>query len=108
MLVTFVAGLIPVVGNLISNSVIVLLSLGVGPGVALASLVFLIVIHKLEYFLNARIVGGEIHASAWENFAGDAVLRSRVRNPRRDHRADRLCVCQDRTHGQAAGVKIAQ
>jgi len=24
------------------------------------------VVHKLEYFLNARIVGGEIKASAWE------------------------------------------
>jgi len=24
------------------------------------------VIHKLEYFLNARIVGGQIRAHAWE------------------------------------------
>jgi len=24
------------------------------------------VIHKLEYFLNARIVGAQIRASAWE------------------------------------------
>jgi predicted PurR-regulated permease PerM len=50
----------------VSNSIIVLISLGVSPGVAAASLVFLIVIHKLEYFLNAKIVGSEIHASAWE------------------------------------------
>jgi len=34
--------------------------------VALASLGFLIVIHKLEYFVNARIVGSQIHAAAWE------------------------------------------
>jgi predicted PurR-regulated permease PerM len=34
--------------------------------VALASLVFLIVIHKLEYFLNAKIVGNRINARAWE------------------------------------------
>ena len=27
---------------------------------------FLVVIHKLEYFVNARILGGEIHAAAWE------------------------------------------
>ena len=33
---------------------------------ALASLVFLIVIHKLEYFLNARIIGSQIHSRAWE------------------------------------------
>ena len=64
--VTFLAGLIPVAGNLISNSVIVILSLGVSPWVGIGSLVFLIVIHKLEYFVNARIVGSRIHASAWE------------------------------------------
>ena len=64
--VTFIAGLLPVVGNLISNTVIVVVSLSVSFGVALGSLAFLIVIHKLEYFLNARIVGAEIKASAWE------------------------------------------
>jgi predicted PurR-regulated permease PerM len=63
---TFVAGLLPVVGNLISNSAIVLISLGLAPGVAVASLVFLVSIHKLEYFFNARIVGAEVQASSWE------------------------------------------
>jgi predicted PurR-regulated permease PerM len=63
---TFVTGLLPVIGNLISNTVIVLISLGTSPGVALASLAFLIFIHKLEYFTNARIVGGEVKAGAWE------------------------------------------
>ena len=64
--VTFIAGLLPVVGNLISNSVIVIVSLSKSLEVAAASLVFLIVIHKLEYFLNARIVGERIRAKAWE------------------------------------------
>lgn len=64
--VTFVAGLLPVIGNLISNTVIVVVSLAHSPSLALTSLVFLIVIHKLEYFLNAHIVGSQIHASAWE------------------------------------------
>ena len=63
---TFLAGLLPVVGNLISNAAIVLISLGVSTGTGMASLVFLITIHKLEYFTNARIVGGEVQASAWE------------------------------------------
>ena len=63
---TFIAGLLPVVGNLLSNSVIVVVSLAHSPEVALGSLIFLIVIHKLEYFLNAKIVGGRIHANAWE------------------------------------------
>lgn len=64
--VTFVAGLLPIVGNLISNSVVVIVSLSHSAGVALASLVFLVVIHKLEYFLNARIIGSHIGARAWE------------------------------------------
>ena len=63
---TFLTGLLPVVGNLISNTAIVLISLGVSAGAGVASLVFLILIHKLEYFTNARIVAGEVHANAWE------------------------------------------
>ena len=64
--VTFIAGLLPVIGNLISNTVIFVVGLSVSLGVGVAALAFLIVIHKFEYFLNARIVGGQIHARAWE------------------------------------------
>ncbi len=63
---TFVAGLIPVVGNLVSNVVVVVVSLSVSPFVAGASLLYLVAIHKLEYFLNARMVGKQIEARAWE------------------------------------------
>ena len=66
ILVTFIVGLLPVLGNLVSNTAIVIVSLSVSVDVALASLAYLVVIHKLEYFLNARIVGGRIHAAAWE------------------------------------------
>jgi len=66
VVVTFLAGMLPVVGNLVSNTMIVVVSLSVAPEVAIASLAYLVVIHKLEYFLNARIVGSRIHASAWE------------------------------------------
>jgi predicted PurR-regulated permease PerM len=64
--VTFVVGLLPVVGNLISNTVIVMISLSVSPLLAVYSLVFLVVIHKLEYFVNARVMGSHINARAWE------------------------------------------
>lgn len=64
--ITFVVGLLPVLGNLISNTVIVVVSLSASPSAALGSLVFLVLVHKLEYFLNARIVGVQIRASAWE------------------------------------------
>jgi predicted PurR-regulated permease PerM len=63
---TFVVGLMPIIGNLISNTAIVIVCLSQGLPVAVGSLVFLIVIHKLEYFLNARIIGSHINARAWE------------------------------------------
>jgi predicted PurR-regulated permease PerM len=66
ILITFIAGLLPVIGNLISNTLIVAVSLAVSLPTAIASLGFLIAIHKFEYFLNARIVGGQIEARAWE------------------------------------------
>jgi predicted PurR-regulated permease PerM len=64
--VTFIAGLLPVIGNLISNTVIIVVSLSHSLYAAIASLAFLVVIHKLEYFLNARIIGTQIRAQAWE------------------------------------------
>lgn len=76
IVVTFLAGLLPVVGNLISNSVIFVVSLAHSPGVAISSLAFLVVIHKLEYFLNARIVGAQIRASAWELLTAMLVMES--------------------------------
>jgi predicted PurR-regulated permease PerM len=66
VLVTFVVGLLPVLGNLVSNTVIVIISLSHSLYVAAGSLAFLIIIHKLEYFVNARIIGGQIKARAWE------------------------------------------
>jgi predicted PurR-regulated permease PerM len=63
---TFIVGLLPIIGNLISNTAIVVVCLSQGAPVAAASLVYLVVIHKLEYFLNARIIGSHINARAWE------------------------------------------
>ncbi len=73
---TFIAGLLPIVGNLISNLVIVILSLAHSPDLALVSLAFLTLIHKFEYFLNARIVGRRIHAHAWELLAAMLVMEA--------------------------------
>lgn len=66
IVVTFVVGLLPILGNLISNTVIFTVSLSQSPIVAVVSLGYLIVIHKLEYFMNARIIGSHIRARAWE------------------------------------------
>lgn len=68
--VSFLCGLIPVVGNLISNTIIVGIGFTVSPNMALAALVFLVVIHKLEYFLNSKIVGWRIHNPLWLTLLG--------------------------------------
>jgi len=76
VVVTFIAGLLPVVGNLISNTVIFIVSLAHSPVVAGASLVYLVLIHKLEYLLNARIVGAQINARAWELLTAMLMMES--------------------------------
>jgi predicted PurR-regulated permease PerM len=76
IVLTFLAGLLPVIGNLISNTVIFVISLAHSPVVAAASLGYLVLIHKLEYFLNARIVGSQINAKAWELLSAMLLLES--------------------------------
>jgi len=76
VLITFIAGLLPVVGNLISNTVIVVIALSHSLSTALIALVFLVTIHKLEYFLNARIVGAQINARAWELLAAMLMMEA--------------------------------
>jgi predicted PurR-regulated permease PerM len=66
IVLTFLLGLLPVIGNLMSNALITIVGLSLSIWVAVAALGYLIVIHKVEYFLNARIVGGQISAKAWE------------------------------------------
>ncbi len=66
VVLTFVFGLLPVIGNLISNTIVFISGLSVSIGVALIALLYLILIHKFEYFLNARIVGTKINANSWE------------------------------------------
>jgi predicted PurR-regulated permease PerM len=62
---TFVFGLMPIVGNLISNTLILSVGLTISPRIALEALVFLVVIHKLEYFLNSKIIGHRIKNPMW-------------------------------------------
>src|SRR5688572_4076870 len=62
IVLTFLCGLLPIIGNLMSNTLIigVAFTMPHGPRMALISLIFLVVIHKLEYFLNSKIIGDRI------------------------------------------------
>src|SRR6184192_2612369 len=63
--ITFLCGLVPIVGNLISNTIIVFVALTVSLKLAISALVFLVVIHKLEYLLNSKIIGDRIRNPVW-------------------------------------------
>jgi predicted PurR-regulated permease PerM len=73
---TFVLCLLPVIGNVVSNAIIVVVSLSVSLLAAVASLMFLVVIHKLEYFLNAHFVGSRTQAQTWELLAAMLVMEA--------------------------------
>ncbi len=65
IILTFLCGLIPIVGNLLSNTIIIGIAFTVSPRLAGWALVFLVTIHKLEYFLNSRIIGGRLDHPMW-------------------------------------------
>jgi predicted PurR-regulated permease PerM len=67
---TFLCGLFPIVGNVVSNTVIVFIGFLVSPKVAIGALIFLVVIHKLEYFLNSKIIGARIRNPIWLTLIG--------------------------------------
>lgn len=65
IVMTFLFGLLPIIGNLLSNALIVGVGLSISPYTAVASLVFLVVLHKGEYFLNSKIIGNRIRNPMW-------------------------------------------
>lgn len=62
---TFLCGLLPIIGNIMSNTLLVGVAFTLSPELALVALIFLVVIHKLEYFLNSKIIGDRIRNPMW-------------------------------------------
>ena len=67
---TFLCGLLPIIGNLISNTLIVFVGFTLSPQMALIALIYLVIIHKLEYFLNSKIIGDRIKNPMWLTLIG--------------------------------------
>lgn len=65
IVITFLCGLLPIIGNIISNTIICGIAITVSSKLAIGCLAFLIGIHKLEYFLNSKIIGGRIRNPMW-------------------------------------------
>lgn len=68
--VTFLLGLLPIVGNLMSNTLIVSVGFTISPRMAFLALAYLVIIHKLEYFLNSKIIGDRIKNPMWLTLLG--------------------------------------
>lgn len=63
---TFILGVIPLVGNVVSNVLIIATALTLSLKLAMLALAFLVFIHTLEHILNSRIVGHSIKAPMWQ------------------------------------------
>src|SRR5215469_7447868 len=63
--VTLLSGLVPIVGTLVSNTIIVFVALTVSLKLGIVALLFLVLIHKLEYFLNSKVIGDRIRNPIW-------------------------------------------
>jgi len=70
IVLTFLCGLLPIIGNIMSNTLTVGVGFTVSPKVALFALIFLVLIHKLEYFLNSKIIGDRIKNPMWLTLVG--------------------------------------
>lgn len=76
IIITFFLGLLPIVGNIISNIIITIAALSVSLSMGIVMFIYLILIHKLEYFLNAEIIGNKINANPWELILSMLLLES--------------------------------
>jgi predicted PurR-regulated permease PerM len=70
IVLTFLCGLLPIIGNIISNTLIAGVAFTISPKMAIIALVYLVVIHKLEYFLNSKIIGDRIKNPMWLTLIG--------------------------------------
>jgi predicted PurR-regulated permease PerM len=65
VVVTFLCGLLPIIGNIISNTIIFFIGVSQTVNLGIIALAYLIILHKFEYFLNSKIIGGKIKNPMW-------------------------------------------
>lgn len=76
IIITFILGLLPIIGNIISNVLITIAALSISLSMGVIMFIYLVLIHKLEYFLNAEIIGNKINANPWELILAMLLLES--------------------------------
>jgi predicted PurR-regulated permease PerM len=70
VVLTFLLGMLPILGNLLSNALIIGVGFTVSHRTAFMALLFLVAIHKFEYFLNSKIIGDRIRNPMWLTLLG--------------------------------------
>lgn len=69
-LTTFIFGILPIIGNILSNTIIVGTALTVSPQLALAGMIFLVISHKAQYLFSGQILGSRIKTPVWQVLVG--------------------------------------
>ena len=69
-LATFILGIVPLIGNVAANAIIIGAALTQSPQRAVAAFIFLVVSHKLQYPLNGRIMGSTLKTPMWATLLG--------------------------------------
>lgn len=64
-LATFIFGIIPILGNIATNTIIVCTALTISPRLAVFALLFLVLSHKAQYILSGKIMGAYIDSPVW-------------------------------------------
>ena len=76
VLATFIFGIIPIVGNLITNTMIIGTALTISPHLALFTLACLSAFHQLNYLITGRIIGRRMHIPVWQILLGPLIGES--------------------------------
>jgi predicted PurR-regulated permease PerM len=69
-LATFILGIVPLIGNVLANAIIIGAALTQSPQRAFAAFLFLIISHKLQYLLSGRILGSTLKTPMWATLFG--------------------------------------
>lgn len=75
VVLAFIFGIMPVIGNTISNFILIFIGLSHSLPVALGAFTFMFIVHKFEYFLNAKIMGHSIQSNTWEILFAMVVMK---------------------------------
>lgn len=73
---TFIFGLLPIVGNIFSNTLILIFSISLNIKIVISSMLFLVIVHKLEYYVNGMVLGKKTNMNLFETIISMVLFES--------------------------------